>query len=221
MHQLCLRASSDSVRVAAPLALLAVERGAAQANKRSAVSTNVVLIGAELTTLGGDTFELLLGSSVGVADVHEEALLAESATVVLVNDIVAVLAIIETEKESVDSTAKQGKENSPSEPNATAVAHTVAENLAGDNLLLAEDDTELLPEDWCQDTHLIEPRWQQAKGVKTHHFGHVLRQVGDVQVGRATITLSLETRVEGLLLKVSCDHRYRARGTHARAKPTS
>lgn len=209
--------------VAAPLALrLAVERGVAQTDERSAVGTDVVLVGAELAALSRDALELLLSRSVGVADVHQEALLADGTTVVLQNDVVAILAVVEAREESAGVQKEEGGMNLPSEADATGVAHAVAKDLAGDDLLLAEDNAELLGNIVCQPAPRANNRHEAGDGCRaTHHLGHILGQVRDVEVGRTIITLSLETRVEGLLWKVNTVLGRRRMGKRARAKPTS
>jgi len=76
---------------ATPLGLLAVQ-SRAQANQRGAVCTDVVFIRAELATLGSDTLQLLLSRGVGVANVHEERLLANADAVELANNFIANVA---------------------------------------------------------------------------------------------------------------------------------
>lgn len=80
---------------ASPLRVLAVQ-SRAHADEGCAVGTNVVLVGAELAAFRSDTLQLLLGRSVGIANVHEEALLANAGTVELVNNIITNVASLET-----------------------------------------------------------------------------------------------------------------------------
>lgn len=65
------------------------------ANICSTISTNVVLVRAELATLGGDTLELLLGRRVGVANLHQHALVSNGGTMVLLDNLLALLARLE------------------------------------------------------------------------------------------------------------------------------
>lgn len=73
------------------------------ANIRSAVSADVVLVGAELAALSGDALQLLLGWSVCVTDLHEHSLVANRSTVVFLNDFLALLASLEPIRKSDDS----------------------------------------------------------------------------------------------------------------------
>lgn len=71
-----------------PLGRLAVQ-GGIQPNQGSTVSTNVVLIGAELSPLSGDSLELLLRRSISIANVHEKSFFTNPNAVKLSNDFVA------------------------------------------------------------------------------------------------------------------------------------
>lgn len=65
------------------------------ANKRSAIGTNVVLVGSELATFGSDTLQLLLTRSIGIADVHDHSLFADGDAVELLDDSVADVSRLE------------------------------------------------------------------------------------------------------------------------------
>lgn len=60
------------------------------------ICTNIVLVGTELATLGGDTLQFLLGRSVGVADLHLETLVADSNTCKVQNDLITDCTGLET-----------------------------------------------------------------------------------------------------------------------------
>lgn len=79
-----------------PLGRLAVECRV-QSDKRSAVSTNVVLVRTELSALCCDSLELFLGRSICVANIHEKAFLANSNAIKLSNDLVANVSRFESE----------------------------------------------------------------------------------------------------------------------------
>lgn len=51
--------------------------GRSLTNSHGAVGADVVLVGTVLATLGGDTLELLLGRGVGIANLHDETLIAD------------------------------------------------------------------------------------------------------------------------------------------------
>lgn len=73
-----------------------------QPNMGSAVSAEVVLVRAELTTLSGDSLELLLGWSVGVSNVHHNRTIGIRFDLVVVefrNDLVTDVARLETERD--------------------------------------------------------------------------------------------------------------------------
>lgn len=83
--------------------------------------------------------------------------------------------------------------DSPSETDTTGVAHAVTQNLAGEDLIGGEDcDKLLLP------MSVRDQSWGWTPGRTTYSLGDRLGQVGDVQVGGAVITLSLEAGVEAL-----------------------
>lgn len=75
------------------------------ADQRSAVSPDVVLVGAKLPSLSSHTLQLLLGRSVGVADLHGLALVSNHDTSELANDLVADVTALKSVHESVPSTA--------------------------------------------------------------------------------------------------------------------
>jgi hypothetical protein len=116
------------------------------ANERSAIGADVVLVGAELATLSRDTLELLLSRRVGIADVHGKSLGTETSTVELANDLVADLACLETvlRVRCWCSNIVKSQSDLPGKPNPTTVSHTVTENLAGENGISHEDMTEIL-----------------------------------------------------------------------------
>jgi hypothetical protein len=61
-----------------------------------AVSTNIVLIGSELSTLCGDTLQVLLRRSIGIANLEKESLFTNWLTVKLLDDLLADSASLET-----------------------------------------------------------------------------------------------------------------------------
>ena len=69
--------------------------GATKANKRSTIGANVVLVCSELATLRGDTLQFLLRWGIGVADVHQKALLANRHAVKLLDHFVTNVSILE------------------------------------------------------------------------------------------------------------------------------
>ena len=122
----------------------------------AAVSTNVVLGSAELTTLGSDLLQVLLSWSIGIANLKEKALVADWSAMEIFDDLLADVAALEASK-----------------TNTTAVSLRVVKNSARDHSVIHEDRSKL-------------------------SFVHVLWQIGDVEVGRALVTLGLEARVKGL-----------------------
>jgi hypothetical protein len=71
------------------------ERVALQTDQRSTIGANIILVGAELSALCSDSLKLLLSLGVGIANVHDEALLANSSTVVLADNIFALITRLE------------------------------------------------------------------------------------------------------------------------------
>ena len=71
-----------------------------------AISTDIVLIGAELSTLGRDALQLLLGGRVRVPNLHQHSFFANGSTVVLPDDIFTFIARLESVQESVSHCAK-------------------------------------------------------------------------------------------------------------------
>lgn len=65
-------------------------------SSRAAISTNVVLVGSELSAFARDTLQILLSWSVGIANLEEEALFADGLAVELSDDLIADLTALET-----------------------------------------------------------------------------------------------------------------------------
>lgn len=65
-------------------------------SSRAAISTDVVLIGSKLSALGGDTLEVLLGWSIRIANLKEEAFFANGLTMELSDDLFADIAALKT-----------------------------------------------------------------------------------------------------------------------------
>jgi hypothetical protein len=68
------------------------------ADVSGAIGADVVLVGTELTALSSDALQLLLGRRVGIADLQllGLAFFAETNAVVLPDDILALIASLET-----------------------------------------------------------------------------------------------------------------------------
>ncbi len=71
-----------------------------------AISTNIILICAELSPLGRDALQLLLGGSVRVPNLHQHSFFANGSTVVLPDDVFALIASLESVQESVSECVK-------------------------------------------------------------------------------------------------------------------
>lgn len=110
---------------------------------RSAISTNIVLIGSELTTLSGDTLEILLSRSVGIANLQKKTLLANWLTVELSDDFFTELTALETGYSQLRGSNKAAC-HSPSKSNTTAVLAFITKDSAGENVIVDEDSTKLL-----------------------------------------------------------------------------
>lgn len=78
-----------------PLGRLSVQSWA-QANKRSAVSTNVVFVRSELSAFGSHSLQFLLRRSIRITDIHQQAFLANADAVELANHLIADISILET-----------------------------------------------------------------------------------------------------------------------------
>jgi hypothetical protein len=65
-------------------------------SSRAAISTNIVLIGSKLSALGSDTLEVLLGWSIRIANLKEEAFFANWLSMELSDDLLADIAALET-----------------------------------------------------------------------------------------------------------------------------
>ena len=149
------------------------------ADKCSAVSADIVLIGAELAALSCDALQLLLSRSVGISNLHDETFVTQSLhTVIFANDFVT------------DVTSLKA-----SETDTAAVAHRVSENLARENGIAQEYSAQGLKKDVSYSHGNI--RFEVSS---TYSLIKVLGKIGDVEIGRTLITLSLKSRVEALLL---------------------
>jgi len=163
---------------------------------RGAVSTDVILIGSELSAFGSDTLEVLLSRSVGIADLKEKTLFTNRLTMKLSNDLLADFACLESVTEvSRDPVLYNLKQTSlPSKANTTAVVVSIPEDSAGTDGVVHEDSTKFLPS---------VSLGKIGRCVRTYRFSHILGKVRDVEIGRLLIALGLETRVERLLKHVS------------------
>ena len=59
------------------------------------VSSNIVLVGSELTTFGCDALQVLLSRSIGVADLEKKTLLANGLAMELLDDLLADITRLE------------------------------------------------------------------------------------------------------------------------------
>jgi hypothetical protein len=118
----------------------------AHANKRSAISTDVVFVRAELATLSSDALEFLLRRGVRIANVHEKTFLSNADTIELANNVVANVTRFEALAEVRNGSGYGFLIASyvPSESDTTAVAHVVMENLARQNGVAKKDGAKLL-----------------------------------------------------------------------------
>lgn len=73
----------------APLGLLLAIQGRIQADERGSVCANVVLIRSKLAALSRDSLQLFLRWSIGITDVHQQAVFTDANTVELANDLIA------------------------------------------------------------------------------------------------------------------------------------
>lgn len=85
--------SLGKARRTAPV--LRVVDGRVDANSHCAVGADVVLVGTVLTALGSDALQLLLGRSIGVADLHQVALIANRLAVVALDDLLTHVTTLE------------------------------------------------------------------------------------------------------------------------------
>lgn len=120
--------------------------GRSLTNSHRAVGADVVLVGTVLATLGGDTLELLLGRGIGVADLHDETLLADGDAVKALDDLLTDITGLETvmagQSLSPENVARYL--DIPSETDTTGVAHAVTQDLAGEDLVGRKDGDKLL-----------------------------------------------------------------------------
>jgi hypothetical protein len=68
---------------------LLVVQSRVQTNKGGAIGANIVLVGAKLAALGGDSLKLLLSWGIGVSNVHWKTFFTNTDAVELPNDLVA------------------------------------------------------------------------------------------------------------------------------------
>ena len=143
-----MRWRSDVPRARAPVPVAVVVDVGMNADERSSVGTNVVLIGTELAALGRDALELLLSRRVRIANLHDVAFVANSNSVELLNNLIANVAVLEAgikhKVVSERAVSAESGENRPSESNAAAVAHAVTQDLARQDGVFHEDDAKFL-----------------------------------------------------------------------------
>ena len=61
---------------------------------RSTISTNIVLVGSELTTLSGDALEILLGRGVRIANLEKKTFLTNWLAMELLDDLLTYIATL-------------------------------------------------------------------------------------------------------------------------------
>jgi hypothetical protein len=71
-------------------------RGQSQNFSCGAISTNIVLIGSELTALSSDTLEVFLAWCVCIADLEEKTLLANGLAVELLDNLLTYFTRLES-----------------------------------------------------------------------------------------------------------------------------
>lgn len=113
----------------------------------SAVGADVVLVGSILAAFGRDTLELLLSGSIGVTNLHDVVLLADGDAMEVLNDLLADLASLEaaSQRQKACDMNRPGSQGTlPSETHTAAIAHGIAQNLAGDDVERLKDVGERL-----------------------------------------------------------------------------
>jgi hypothetical protein len=186
-----------------------------------AVGPNVVLVGSELATLGGDALQLLLGRRIRITDLHQHALFADRSAVVFLDDIFALFAGLEPGLVSGKNAPAwisdmDDSANSPSKPDTTAVAHAVAQDLAGDNMVTGENGIQFLE-------RVRRRRLQHPASTRLtdsfKRFGRFDRyRLVDVSSPSA---LSLALKLSWEICQLLTGHTTLARLRLTRAKPTS
>ncbi len=68
---------------------------------RSTIGANVVLIGSELSTLGGDTLQILLSRGIRVANLEEKTLFANGLAMEFLDDLLADISGLKSNEMSV------------------------------------------------------------------------------------------------------------------------
>lgn len=95
---------------------------------------------------------------------------------------------------------EQGVFNLPSKPHAAAVAHAISQNLARQNGITRKDGAKFLLKAVSAHTSPAGCHLQPPPPIlDAHHLIHMLGQIGNVEICRRVVSLSLETRIEGLL----------------------
>lgn len=158
---------------------LLVVQSRVQADKRSTVGANIVLVGAELTTFSGNSLELFLSWSIGIANVHWKTFFANADAVELSNDLVADLARVKSRlcqeaKEIVTPDRSSKKPTEQSQRHGCSPCYR---------------------EESCWTECGIQGRWWQVPRAgsatqaarektckSTYHLVQALGQVGDVEV---------------------------------------
>jgi len=73
------------------------------ADVSSAICTDVIFVSTELTTLCCNALQFLLGWSISITDLHQQALLADCGPMELFDDVLALFAGLEARGRSVAS----------------------------------------------------------------------------------------------------------------------
>ncbi len=166
-------------------------RGKSKDIHRGTIGANIVLIGAELSTFGGDTLEVLLCRCIRIANLEEKTFFANGLTMKFLDNLLADIARLESNETSAKVSHLRNCFILPGKANTTAVVLMVTENSARLNSVVHEDSAELLY--WM----LAVPSCAISRG--TNGFGHILRQIRNIKICRALVALGFKARVERLL----------------------
>lgn len=119
-------------------------QGRRKSHNTATVSTDVVFIGSELSTLSCDALEILLGRSIGIADLKEETFFTNGLAMELSDDLFTDITALEAGIVVSQERLETRKMSLPSETNTPTVVLAITKNPAGADCVVHEDSTKFL-----------------------------------------------------------------------------
>ncbi len=111
---------------------------------RATISTDVILVSSELATLCGDSLEILLSRSIGVADLEKKTLLTNRLAMKFLDNFLTNITVLKTGKLISVYLDYQMLDYLPSKTDTTTIVLGITKDPTRLNSIVHENSTELL-----------------------------------------------------------------------------